>query len=466
MPISPIAFQPGTPKVQQIVNALTQAMDEGLLSPGSKLPSVREMTQVLGVSKFTLIEALDRLRGQARITSSQGLGYFVAPAPITATAEPVDLLPKDLTSVLRRSLIGASAALRPGGGHLPEHWLDSSTLRASVRAVSRSPLLRLTGYGDPAGYLPLRQALQRKLAAQGLDVALEQIITTSNTVQALDMVLRLRLRPGATVLLDTPCYFNFHANLALHGARVVTLERTAQGLDLQALETLLKEQRPSVYLTTSVLQNPTGHSFTPAQAHGLLELTKRYNCHIIEDDLYGDLHPEPPPRLSTLAGLEHVTYLGGFSKILSANLRVSFVVTSPQMAANLSHMKLMCGGITCEMLEQTLCSMLTDGSYHKHRKRMLQGLMSAGARVTTGLQQAGMSMNVPYAGGLFIWATLPPGQDAEMLAQAGLKQDLVLAPGTLFGYGPQLARCLRFNVAHTDDSRVMAVMNALLLNAD
>ena len=214
-----------------------------------------------------------------------------------------------------------------------------------------------------------------------------------------------------------------------------------------------------------MLQNPTGHSFTPAQAHGLLELTKRYNCHIIEDDLYGDLHPEPPPRLSTLAGLEHVTYLGGFSKILSANLRVSFVVTSPQMAANLSHMKLMCGGITCEMLEQTLCSMLTDGSYHKHRKRMLQGLMNAGARVTAGLQQAGMSISVPYAGGLFIWATLPPGQDAEMLAQAGLKQDLVLAPGTLFGYGPQLARCLRFNVAHTDDSRVMAILNALLLNA-
>ena len=90
MPISPIAFQPGTPTVQQIVNALTQAIDEGLLAPGSKLPSVREMTLVLGVSKFTLIEALDRLRGQARITSSQGLGYFVAPAPISATAEPVD----------------------------------------------------------------------------------------------------------------------------------------------------------------------------------------------------------------------------------------------------------------------------------------------------------------------------------------------------------------------------------------
>ena len=466
MSISRIEFQPGTSKVQQIVSALTQAIDEGLLSPGSKLPSVREMTLVLGVSKFTLIEALDRLRGQARITSSQGLGYFVASRPMTAATAPVDLLPNDLTSVLRRSLIGASAALRPGGGHLPEQWLEASTLRASLRAVSRSPLLRLTAYGDPAGYLPLRQALQRKLAAQGLDVALEQIITTSNTVQALDMVLRLRLRPGDTVLLDTPCYFNFHANLALHGVRVVTLERTAQGLDVQALEALLGTHRPSVYLTTSVLQNPTGHSFTPAQAYELLELTKRYNCHIIEDDLYGDLHPEPPPRLSTLAGLDHVTYLSGFSKTLSANLRVSFVVTSPQMAANLTHMKLMCGGITCEMLEQTLYSMLADGSYHKHRKRIVHRLMSAGARVAAGLQQVGMSLSVPYTGGLFIWATLPPGLDAERLAQAGLKQDLVLAPGTLFGYGPQLTRCLRFNVAHTDDPQVMAAVQSVLFTAD
>lgn len=462
MLIPSVVFQVGKPKVQQIVEALSEAIDQGQLSPGSKLPSAREMAGAWGVSKFTLIEALDRLRGQNRITSSQGLGYFVATRTVQPRTAGLDLLPQDLTSVLRRSLIGASGALRPGGGHLPESWLEPSAMRASVRQISRSPALQLAGYGDPAGYLPLRQALQQKLAGQGLNVAVEQIITTANTVHALDMLLRLRVRPGDRVLLDVPCYFNFHANLALHGAQVVTLERNAQGLDLQVMERLLIEHRPRLYVTASLLHNPTGHSFSPAQAYGLLELAKRYDCHIIEDDLYGDWHPDPPPRLAALAGIEHVTYLSGFSKTLSANLRVSYVVTSPQVAANLTHLKLMCGGITSEMFEQILCSMLNDGTYHKHRKRVTQGLLASGARVARWLQTLGFTLSAPYTGGLYIWATLPAGRDAETLARQGLAQDLVLAPGILFGFDPVLRHCMRFNVAHTDNPKVMAAVEALL----
>ncbi|MFJ4085057.1 aminotransferase-like domain-containing protein [Pseudomonas psychrophila] len=460
-----VSFQPGLSKVQQIVDALSTAIDSGLLSPGSKLPSARVMTGHWGVSKFTLIEALDRLRGLGRITSSQGLGYFVATKAVQPRVPGLDLLPQDLTSVLRRSLINASSALRPGGGHLPESWLETSAMGACVRKISRSPALQLASYGDPAGYMPLRLALQQKLSGQGIEVPVEQIITTANTVQGLDMLLRLRIRPGDTVLLDAPCYFNFHANLSLHGARIVTIDRSAQGLDLQALEQILIEQRPSLYVTTSLLHNPTGHSFSPAQAYGLLELAKRYNCHIIEDDLYGDLHPSPPPRLVALAGVQHVTYLSGFSKTLSANLRVSFVVAAPQVAANLTQMKLMCGGITAQMLEQVVAAMLNDGSYHKHRKRTVQGLQACGAKVGEWLQHLGFSLNTPYEGGLFMWATLPPGFDAQTLARQGLARGVVLAPGSLFGHDPALHRLLRFNVAHSYRPEVMAAVEALLANA-
>lgn len=460
-----VSFQPGLSKVQQIVDALSTAIDSGLLSPGSKLPSARVMIGHWGVSKFTLIEALDRLRGQGRITSSQGLGYFVATKAVQPRVPGLDLLPQDLTSLLRRSLINASSALRPGGGHLPESWLETSAMGACVRKISRSPALQLASYGDPAGYMPLRLALQQKLSGQGIEVPVEQIITTANTVQGLDMLLRLRIRPGDTVLLDAPCYFNFHANLSLHGARIVTIDRSAQGLDLQALEQILIEQRPSLYVTTSLLHNPTGHSFSPAQAYALLELAKRYNCHIIEDDLYGDLHPSPPPRLVALAGVQHVTYLSGFSKTLSANLRVSFVVAAPQVAANLTQMKLMCGGITAQMLEQVVAAMLNDGSYHKHRKRTVQGLQTCGAKVGEWLQHLGFSLNTPYEGGLFIWATLPPGFDAQTLARQGLARGVVLAPGSLFGHDPALHRLLRFNVAHSYRPEVMAAVEALLANA-
>jgi DNA-binding transcriptional MocR family regulator len=463
MLVSAIAFVPGVPKVQQIVEAFSQSIEHGEWAPGSKLPSVRELTQVLGVSKFTLNEALDRLRGRNLLTSSQGRGFFVAIDRVRpASAAWVELLPQDLLSVLRRPLATAGGDLRPGGGHLPEEWLDAEPIRQAMRSTVRAPSLRIAGLGTPAGLLPLRQALQQKLHTEGLSVPVEQIITTPNTVQGLDMLMRLLGRPGDTVLLDAPCYFNFHANLALHGVKVVTLERRPDGFDFTALEHLLAEHRPSLYLTTSVLHNPTGHSFSPSQAFRLLQLTQQYHCHIVEDDLYGDLHPNPPPRLAALAGLEQVTYLSGFSKILSANARVSYVVAAPQLAANLTNMKLMSGGVTSELFEQIVYRMLSEGSYGKHRKRMVQRLMEAGGRVEQWLKRCGCELPMGFEGGMFIWARLPAGVDGEQLAQAALKQGMVLAPGTLFGYDPAHRDSMRFNVAHSDEPRVQQLFEQLL----
>lgn len=464
--VSAIAFVEGAPKVQQIVEAFSQAIENGEWAPGSKLPSVRALTEILGVSKFTLNEALDRLRGRNLLTSSQGRGYFVAiDHPSPTTSNWVDLLPQDLLSVLRRPLAAANGDLRPGGGHLPETWLDSEALRQTLRSVVRATSLRIASLGTPAGLLPLRQALQQKLHGEGLSVPVEQIITTPNTVQGLDMLMRLLARPGDTVLLDAPCYFNFHANLALHGVKVVTIPRRPDGFDFTALEHLLAEQRPSLYLTTSVLHNPTGHSFNPGQAFRLLQLTQQYHCHIIEDDLYGDLHPNPPPRLAALAGLDQVTYLSGFSKILSANARVSFVVAAPQLAANLTNMKLMSGGVTSELFEQIVYRMLSEGSYAKHRKRMVQRLMETGGRVEQWLKRCGCELPMGYEGGMFIWARLPPGVNGKLLAQAALKQGMVLAPGALFGYDPAQRDSMRFNVAHTDEPQVQRLFETLLRNA-
>ena len=452
-----------TKAVTAIGQVLQEQLDHGLLAPGSKLPSVRELTETLGVSKFTLNEALDRLRGRNLLTSSQGRGYFVAMETVRPPAANwVDLLPQDLLSVLRRPLAAANGDLRPGGGHLPESWLDSEALRQTLRSVVRAPSLRIASLGTPAGLLPLRQALQQKLHGEGLSVSVEQIITTPNTVQGLDMLMRLLARPGDTVLLDAPCYFNFHANLALHGVKVVTIARRPDGFDFTALEHLLAEHRPRLYLTTSVLHNPTGHSFSPGQAFRLLQLTQQYHCHIVEDDLYGDLHPNPPPRLAAVAGLDQVTYLSGFSKILSANARVSFVVAAPQLAANLTNMKLMSGGVTSELFEQIVYRMLSEGSYAKHRKRMVQRLMEAGGRVEQWLKRCGCELPMGYEGGMFIWARLPPGVNGELLAQAALKQGMVLAPGALFGYDPAQRDSMRFNVAHSDEPKVQRLFETLL----
>jgi DNA-binding transcriptional MocR family regulator len=365
--------------------------------------------------------------------------------------------------VVRRALLLDNGALRPGCGFLPTSWLPADELLKAVRGTLRATSLRMGEYGVAGGYLPLRQALRVKLSTFGIEVPVDQIITTANTMQAIDLLMRLLIKPGDTVLLDDPCYFNMHANLALHGAKVITIARDCDGMDLEAFEQLLIAHKPVLYMTNSTLHNPTGHSFSPAQVYRLLELSHRYGFHILEDDLYCDIQQRRTPRLAA-SGLDNVSYISGFSKTLTANSRVSYAVLSPQLAARLVALKMACGGVTSELAEQITCTMLSDGSYTKHARRTVDRLYESSSRVARWLEEAGCSVSSLPGEGLFIWTRLPEGLHAETLARKGLENNLVLAPGTLLSKAPDASHFLRFNVAHSDSLQVRERFFRLLDN--
>ncbi|KJH73796.1 MULTISPECIES: PLP-dependent aminotransferase family protein [unclassified Pseudomonas] len=452
--IAAIEFQPGVPLVQQIVDQLSVAINQGGLPHGSRLPPIRELSDLMNVGKSTVVDALDRLRAKGLVVSRQGSGHFVhrSSAMPKLDAGP-DLLPQDTLSVVRRAVLQDNGALRPGAGFLPSSWLPADELLKAVRGTLRDASLRMGEYGVAAGYPPLREALRVKLTAIGIEVPVEQIVTTANTVQAIDMLMRLLIKPGDTVLLDDPCYFTMHTNLALHGAKVVTVHRGVEGMDLEAFERTVIAHRPVLYMTNNSLHNPTGHSFSPAQVYRLLELSHRYGFHIVEDDLYCDLQQRSTPRLAA-GGLDNVSYVSGFSKTLTANSRVSYAVLAPPLAARMIGLKMAAGGMTSELAEQIICNMLSDGSYAKHTRRTVDRLYDSSNRVTRWLEEAGCSVSSLPHEGLFIWTRLPDGFHAETLARKGLEIDLVLAPGTLLSKAPDACQHLRFNVAHSDSSQV------------
>jgi DNA-binding transcriptional MocR family regulator len=452
--IAAIEFQPGVPLVQQIVDQLSEAISQGGLPHGAKLPPIRVLSELMNVGKSTVVDALDRLRAKGLVVSRQGSGHYVHRASTqTPTAAGPDLQPQDILSRVRRAVLLDNGALRPGCGFLPGSWLPAEELLKAVRGTLRATSLRMGEYGEVGGYRPLREALRVKLSSFGIEVPVEQIITTANTMQAIDQLMRLLIKPGDTVLLDDPCYFNLHTNLALHGAKVITVPRDCTGLDLEAFEQLLIAHRPVLYMTNSTLHNPTGHSFSAAQVYRLLELSHRYGFHIVEDDLYGDLQQRRTPRLAA-SGLDNVSYVSGFSKTLTANSRVSYAVLSPPLAARMISLKMSIGGVTSELAEQITCTMLSNGSYAKHIRRTVDRLYESSSRVARWLVAAGCSVSSVPGEGLFIWTRLPNGLHAETLANKGLKNDLVLAPGALLSKATDANSFLRFNVAHSDDPQV------------
>jgi DNA-binding transcriptional MocR family regulator len=146
--------------------------------------------------------------------------------------------------------------------------------------------------------------------------------------------------------------------------------------------------------------------------------------------------------------------VSGFSKTLTANSRVSYAVLSPQLAARMISLKMSIGGVTSELAEQITCTMLSNGSYAKHIRRTVDRLYESSSRVARWLVAAGCSVSSVPGEGLFIWTRLPNGLHAETLANKGLKNDLVLAPGALLSKATDANSFLRFNVAHSDDPQV------------
>ena len=142
------------------------------------------------------------------------------------------------------------------------------------------------------------------MAEHGIEASPDQIMLTESGTQAIDLLCRFLIEPGDTVLVDDPCYFNFHALLRAHRAKVVGVPYTPSGPDIELFAQALTEHRPRLYITNSALHNPTGAMLSPVVAHRLLKLAEQSDLTIIEDDIFADFEHEPAPRLAAFDGLE------------------------------------------------------------------------------------------------------------------------------------------------------------------
>ncbi len=174
------------------------------------------------VSKSTVVEAYERLVAEGVIRSKPGAGFFVsAPLAPLSLAEIGPRLDRavDPLWVSRQALETGDTVLKPGCGWLPPSWMPEAALRRALKSAARLEASGLADYGTPLGHRPLRQLLARRLGEHGVEASPDQIILTESGTQAIDLLCRFLLEPGDTVVVDDPCYFNFHALLRAHRPR-------------------------------------------------------------------------------------------------------------------------------------------------------------------------------------------------------------------------------------------------------
>ena len=445
------------PLVDQIVGSIRTQIEDRLLRPGMHLPPIRTFATEHAVSRFTVVEAYDRLVALGYLQSRRGSGFYVAARQGTAVTKPrVGEIERafDNTGVLHQSLEDSNDRLKVGVGWLPTEWMDEEGMQRNIRTLTRRSDSRVTSYGTAQGYLPLRDQVSLKLLELGIGVRSNQLLLTHGATQGLDLIARTLLKPGDCVLVDDPGYWNLFANLRLLGVNLVGVPRTSHGPDAEALEQLMAEHHPKIFFTQSVLHNPTSCNLTPANAFRLLQLAEKHDFLIVEDDVYGDFQPTPATRLAQLDQLQRVIYVGSFSKTLSANLRVGFVACSPDLIADLTDFKIVTGLSNCEFAERLTYLMLTEGHYRKLVDRMHGRLASATEQTLRMLERVGLNVYAEPEGGMFIWAAVPGLTDSAALASRASKEGIMLAPGNIFRPQMQPSPWLRFNVAYALDPRL------------
>ena len=456
------------PLVNQIINGLRDAIENQTLKPGAKVPSIRAFAAKYSVSTFTVVEAYDRLVAQGLLVSRGTAGFFVNRAAgdlLEAQASEPDTAKPAFNSewYLQQIFESRQLAFKPGCGWLPNDWMFEDGLRRGLRQVASS-VLELSGYGDPMGLAELRTLTAQNLQ-QDLRIVVppNQLMLTHGASQALDLAVRTLVRPGDVVLVDDPGYPNLMSILRFQGATLVGVPRTPNGYDLDHLERLLDQYRPTVFFTQPHLHSPTCTRTPLVQLHRLLQLAPQHGFRLVENNLYADMIEEPLPCLTSLDHLQQVVYVGSYSKSISPNVRVGYMLANPELMQQLLQLKMRSGLTTSQVMERVVYAAITDGRWRKHLKRLRQRLAEAHQEVGRQLARLGFERFIDSDEGMYIWTRHPAIPDSAALLDDALDQGIMLGPGQLFMVDSQATGWMRFNVAFSTDPALWEQLEKLLV---
>lgn len=444
-------------RIDLVTTTIRERIAARQLTPGARLPSVRQAARTMGVSVSTVVEAYERLAAEGTIRSRPGSGFYVsAPLAPLSLGKIGPRLDREVDPlwVSRQSLEAGEGMLRPGCGWLPAEWTPEAALRRALKAAARGSAASLVDYSEPLGLAPLRGLIARRLGERDIRATPDQILLTGSGTQAIDLVCRFLIEPGDTVLIDDPCYFNFRALLQAHRAHMVGVPMTPNGPDLDLFAKVLAEKRPRLYITNSAVHNPTGATLSSSTAHRLMSLAEPAGLIIVEDDIFADFERTPTPRLAAFDGLRNVIQIGSFSKTLSAAARCGYIAARLDWIEQIADIGLATQFGGPRLSAEIVLALLKDSGYRRHLEALRERLAGAMATTIRRLRALAIEPFLEPQSGMFVWVRLPDGADASQIARRCLAEGIVLAPGNAFSLGQTSHDYLRFNVSQSDDPRI------------
>lgn len=346
-----------------------------------------------------------------------------------------------------------------GGHNDPDNVPFGGLAEAAVNVLRRegTSLAHYNLGGGPQGYLPLREFVTDVLSVRaGIDAQPSDVLITSGSLQALDLVNELFLEPSDTVIVEEATYGGMLSRLARIGVEVIGAPLDRHGIQTEQLGSLLaglqrRNKLPKYIYTIPTVQNPTGSVMSTERRLALLELARLYGIVIFEDDCYADLlwDGERPRSIRALdSGGGQVIYCGSFSKSIAPALRLGYVVADWPVLSKMLALKTDAGS---GALEQMVLAEYAAAHFDDH-VRQLTSVLRAKCAVMTDALRVNFgdfaSFDQPR-GGIFLWVTFPEGVDTSVIANAAASAGVEFNPGAGWSANPQWgARRLRLCFGH------------------
>jgi len=453
-------------RVDEVTKRIEDSIHKGVYKPGQRLLSVRMAAPEYGLSKNSIVEVYDRLVAKGLIFSKPGAGYFVSLKSQIIHRQPSSHVTDAVDSIsLLREQLEHHSSIRVGDGRPPVQWMERLDIGKEISLLRhRFPAESWYDYNSPWGFLPLRERIALMLEERSIHASIDNILLTQGANHALDLVSRHLLEPGDIAFVDSPGYYPLIAKLKLLRVTIIGIRRTEHGPDIDDLIEKCECYRPKVFFTQSLAHNPTGTSTTLPTAHKVLQAAENFDFYIVEDDPFADILPASTPRLATLDQLSRVIYIGTFSKVLSAGVRVGYIATQRKLISTLCDIKMITIVNTPDILERLVYHIIEKGKYVKHLRSLKNIVSKVTLEARESLRNVGLVLPYESSVGYYLWAELPYRIDEIELVKEAAQQDIFLAPGSLFYAEPELdsPAAFRINIAYANDEKFICFIAKMI----
>jgi GntR family transcriptional regulator/MocR family aminotransferase len=440
------------PLYRQLFDQIVSRIRNGTFPSGYRLAPTRTLAKELHAHRNTVVRAYQDLEAAGFVHSTVGRGTFVVAQPPEAeqVSEPRQL--PSAEALPWSSLISSAMMVEPLGrseriarglhleGAINLNRLQPSIdllphelLRRCLDHVLRTAKARALEYTPREGLPRLRSLVAEDLCRQGVPASAEDLIITTGSQQALDMVARALINSGDPFLVDRSTYAGALNLLAIAGARLIGIPSDDEGPDLAALERHRRTGAKGFYLMPNC-QNPTGRRVSVARRHALIRWSHQAGVPLVEDDYASDLNLDGQPPLPALRTLDgEVIYIGTFSKKLIPALRIGYLLCPRSLRPHLSALKHAMDLGTSALLQHALAEFLERGYLRAHL-----GAVQLEYRRRRDALEAGLAKHLPKQvrwrhpeTGLLLWLPTPPSVDPEELFQESKRQGVMVASGTV-----------------------------------